>query len=114
MSMRPDRVILVYDGDGGLHAMLLDALKKAVGREECPLCEITYSPTGKRREWLAGEKRLGVRPQLAWNVRATVGGKPQFVLATAPMTAVLRSSGDVRASSRHAIPSHRTRHQSPG
>jgi hypothetical protein len=60
MSARPDRVILVYDGDSGLRAMLLDVLKKAVGREECPLCEITYSPTGKRREWAACEKRLGV------------------------------------------------------
>jgi hypothetical protein len=54
------RVILVYDGDSGLPAMLLDACKKAFGREECALCEITYSPLGKRREWVACERRLGV------------------------------------------------------
>lgn len=39
---------------------MLDAIKKALGREECALCEITYSPVGKRRAWLACAQRLGV------------------------------------------------------
>jgi hypothetical protein len=47
-ASRPDRLILVYDGDSGLGAMLLDVVKKAVGREECALCEITHGPLGKR------------------------------------------------------------------
>jgi hypothetical protein len=55
-----DRIILVYNADSGLSAMLFDALKKAVGREDCALCEITYSPVGKRRAWAACEARLGV------------------------------------------------------
>ena len=55
-----NRVILVYDGDSGLAAMLLDAVKKAVGREDCALCEIIYSPVGKKREWVACQRRLGV------------------------------------------------------
>lgn len=46
---QPDRVILVYDGDSGVRAMLMDVLEKATGREECALCEITYGPLGKRR-----------------------------------------------------------------
>jgi hypothetical protein len=58
--MPVNRVILVYNGDSGLAAMLLDAVKKAAGREDCALCEITYSPIGKRREWAACERRLGV------------------------------------------------------
>jgi hypothetical protein len=58
--MPVNRAILVYNGDSGLAAMLLDAVKKAAGREECALCEITYSPIGKRREWAACERRLGV------------------------------------------------------
>lgn len=57
---RPDRLILVYDGDSGLGAMLLDVVKKAVGREDCALCEITYGPLGKRREWTACAARLGI------------------------------------------------------
>jgi hypothetical protein len=55
-----DRVILVYDGDSGVGALLLDVVKKAVGREDCALCEITYGPFGKRRAWSACASRLGV------------------------------------------------------
>lgn len=58
MADRPDRLIFVYNGDSGWVAMLQDAVKKAFGREECSLCEITYSPVGKRRAWLDCEKRL--------------------------------------------------------
>jgi hypothetical protein len=53
-------IILVYNGDSGVRAMLLDVLKKAVGREDCALCEITYSPVGRRRAWAACESRLGL------------------------------------------------------
>jgi hypothetical protein len=55
-----DRIILVYSGDSGLGALLLDVLKKAAGREDCALCEITYGPVGKRRAWAACESRLGI------------------------------------------------------
>jgi hypothetical protein len=55
----PDRVILVYDADSGVRAMLLDVVKKALGREDCALCEITYGPLGKRGAWRACEARLG-------------------------------------------------------
>jgi hypothetical protein len=51
MSKRPDSLILVYDGKSGVPAMLLDVVKKAVGHEECPLCEITYGPLGRKRAW---------------------------------------------------------------
>jgi hypothetical protein len=57
---RPDRLILVYDGDSGAGAMLLDVVKKAVGKEDCALCEITNGPLGKRRAFRACEARLGV------------------------------------------------------
>jgi hypothetical protein len=57
---RIDRLILVYDGDSGLGAMLLGVVKKSVGKEECALCEITYGPLGKRGTWRACEARLGV------------------------------------------------------
>jgi hypothetical protein len=56
----PDRIILVYNGDSTVTAMLFDVVKKAAGREDCALCEITYSPLGKRREWVACQRRLGV------------------------------------------------------
>lgn len=56
----PDRVILVYNGDHGLGALLLDVVKKAVGKEDCALCEIAYGPLGKRASWRRCEARLGV------------------------------------------------------
>jgi hypothetical protein len=55
-----ERIILVYNGDSGLGALLLDVVKKAAGREDCALCEITYSPVGKRRAWTACQARLGM------------------------------------------------------
>lgn len=58
MARAPDSLILVYDGDSDLQTIMLDVLKKAFGREDCPLCEITNSPVGKRRAWRECERRL--------------------------------------------------------
>jgi hypothetical protein len=93
---RPDSLLLVYDGDSGLRAMLLDVVRKAAGREDCPLCEITYGPLGKRRPWKACEARLGLlveelhRDELppGWKIRrdelpcvlARAGTEPPVVL----------------------------------
>lgn len=61
MRAEPEEsLVFVYDGASGLAAMALDVLKKLAGREECPLCEITYSPTGKRSTWRECERRLGM------------------------------------------------------
>lgn len=59
-QQRADTMILVYSGVSGLRALLLDVIKKAVGREDCSLCEIVYSPVGKRRAWTECAARLGV------------------------------------------------------
>jgi hypothetical protein len=98
MAGRADRIILVYNADSGLRAMLLDAVKKCVGREDCTLCEITYSPIGKRAAWSACERRLGMpveelhRDQLpaAWGIAQSelpcilgrYGSTPPFVLVS--------------------------------
>ena len=58
MPSHRESLILVYDGDSGLRAMVLDVLKKSIGREECALCEITYSPVGQRGAWRACQRRL--------------------------------------------------------
>jgi hypothetical protein len=101
-------VIVVYNGDSGLGAMLLDVIKKAAGREDCALCEITYSPVGKRRAWAACERRLGVlveelhrdRLPAAWGVAQAelpcilgrTGDGPPFVLLTRTDIAACRGS----------------------
>ncbi len=98
VTAHPERIILVYDADSGLRAMLLDVLKKVTGREECALCEIAYSPIGKRRSWAACEARLGVpveelhreklpgawgiaRAQLPCVLRRVEGGAPSLLVS---------------------------------
>lgn len=111
MSPQPDRLILVYDGNSGMRAMLLDVIKKAVGREDCPLCEITYAPTGKRSAWKACEARLGLpveelhRDELpaAWNlapkelpcILGRVGSELPFVLIGREEILACKASVDV-------------------
>jgi hypothetical protein len=93
-----DRIILVYDADSGFGAMLVDAAKKALGKEDCALCEITHGALGKREAWRRSESALGVivdalhRNHIpnAWAISRTalpcilgrVGDKPPFVLVT--------------------------------
>jgi hypothetical protein len=74
-----DGLILVYNADSGLGALLVDIVKKVVGREDCSLCALTYGPVGKRRAWKACAARLGIpvaelhRDQLpaAWDIAAS-------------------------------------------
>jgi hypothetical protein len=87
-----DRVILVYNGDSGLAAMLLDALKKVAGREDCALCEITYSPLGKRQEWAACERRLGVAVEELHRDRVP----PAWGISPAELPCILGRAGDQR------------------
>jgi hypothetical protein len=51
-------VVLLYNADAGLLPMLADALKKLMGTEDCSLCEITHSATGKRSSWARCEAAL--------------------------------------------------------
>jgi hypothetical protein len=105
------RIILVYNGDRGLGALLLDVVKKAVGREDCPLCEITYSPVGKRRAWAACEARLGIPVEerhrndlpAAWGITELPcilgrnGEDPPFVILTRAEIAACRGSVEALA-----------------
>ncbi|HYV43548.1 MAG TPA: hypothetical protein VFA20_01760 [Myxococcaceae bacterium] len=89
---RPDRLILLYDLNSGLGAMLLDAARKAVGREDCPLCEIAYSPIGKRKEWRACEARLGIKVEELYRDKLP----PDWGIALEDLPVVLGRVGDER------------------
>jgi hypothetical protein len=88
----PNKIILVFNGDSGLRAILLDVLKKATGREDCALCEITYSPLGKRRAWAACERRLGVEVEQMHRDQLPAG----WGIARADLPCILGRSGDDR------------------
>jgi hypothetical protein len=119
---------LVYNGDSGLGAILLDVVKKALGREDCALCAIAYGPTGKRRAWAACEARLGVaveelhRDQLpaAWGIgRAQLpcilgraADEPPLVLLTrAEIEACRGSIAELEGRLRNALVSGRAQAQ---
>jgi hypothetical protein len=116
----PDKIILVYNGDSGLGAILMDVLKKATGREDCALCEITYSPLGKRREWAACEQRLGVavealhrdrlppewgigRGELPCVLGRSQGGRPTILLTRAEIAACRGSVAELERKLREAL-----------
>lgn len=116
----PTELILVYDGTSGVRAMLLDAVKKAVGREECPLCEITYSPVGRRASWRRCEARLGLavtemhRDELPadWGIAAGAlpcvltrapGGHPAVLLDRGAIVACRGEAEALEQAIRHAL-----------
>ncbi len=120
MTEAPDTIILVYDGDGGLRALLTDTVKTALGRQECDLCAIAWTITGKRRAWADAEARLGVfveelhRDELppAWRLtRADVpcilsrsfGNAPRMLLTRAEIAACGRSPAALEVRVRDAL-----------
>jgi hypothetical protein len=115
-----DGIVLVYDSDSGLWSMLLDVAKKAVGREDCALCAITYGPTGKRSGWTACESRLGIpvsemhRDQLpsSWGLGAadlpcivarSEGRSPTVLLGRAEIVACQGSAASLETALRRAL-----------
>ena len=92
MARPVDRIILVYNGDSGLVALLLDVAKKAAGREECALCELAYSPIGKRRRWVACERRLGLPVEELHRDRIP----REWELSRAELPCILGRAGDER------------------
>ena len=120
MNETPDTIILVYDGDGGLRALVADTFKTALGRQECDLCAIAWSITGKRRAWAEAEGRLGVfveelhRDALppAWGLtRADVpcilsrsyGQAPTMLVTRAEIAACARSPAALEVRVREAL-----------
>jgi hypothetical protein len=58
--MRIERLVLVYDADGGLLGELTYVLGKLRGTAHCALCDVTHGPIGEKRAWRACRSSLGV------------------------------------------------------
>lgn len=59
-----DRLVLVYDADGGIAGELRYVAGKLTGAAHCALCDITHGLAGEKREWRECTRDLGL-PVLA-------------------------------------------------
>lgn len=46
-----ERIVGVYDADGGLAGEARYVFGKLIGTAHCSLCDITHSPVRRKREW---------------------------------------------------------------
>ena len=60
MTAEQPRLLMIYNADGGLFAMVSDAVHKVLSPSTypCSLCAITYGATRMKSEWRAYIERL--------------------------------------------------------
>lgn len=59
-----DRILGVYNADGGLVGEVRYIVGHLLGTTSCALCDITHSPIRRKREWDALVAELGVHVDL--------------------------------------------------
>ena len=59
-----DRILGVYNADGGLVGELRYIVGHMLGTVSCALCDITHSPIRRKREWDSLVAELGVQVDL--------------------------------------------------
>lgn len=59
-----DRLLGVYNADGGLIGELRYVVGHLLGTTSCALCDITHSPIRRKREWDAMVAGLGIHVDL--------------------------------------------------
>jgi alkylhydroperoxidase family enzyme len=81
-----DRILGVYNADGGLGGELRYIIGHLLGTVHCALCDITHSPFRRKREWDDLVAELGVvvdlrhLNELDEREQAAVGGNAPVVL----------------------------------
>lgn len=81
-----DRLIGIYDADGGLLGEVRYALGKVFANGQCALCDLTHRRLKRRAEWDALVERLGVpvallhRNEMEESLRRVVGGSLPCIL----------------------------------
>jgi hypothetical protein len=93
MTQPPDALVMVYNADEGVAAMLLDGLHKALRPDTypCDLCAITYGSVSMRGPW---RDWLKAQPFAAefYHRQDFARAWPDF--AATPLPAILRRDGD--------------------
>lgn len=93
MTAPPDALVIVYNADEGLGAMLFDAVHKLVRPDTypCDLCAITYGAVSMRGEW---RDWLKAQAFVAEFYHRQDFARAYPALAHLPLPAVLRRDGD--------------------
>jgi hypothetical protein len=82
-----DRLIGIYDADGGVLGEVRYALGKIFANGHCSLCDLTHRGLKRRAEWNSLVERIGVpvellhRNEMDEPVRRVVDGKLPCILA---------------------------------
>lgn len=89
----PDALVIVYNADEGLGAMLFDAVHKLVHPDTypCDLCAITYGPVSMRGAW---RNWLTAQPFATEFYHRQDFARAFPALVHLPLPAILRRDGD--------------------
>jgi hypothetical protein len=84
-----DRILGVYNADGGIVGELRYIVGHVLGTVSCALCDITHSPIRRKREWDALVAELGVPVDLR-HLNELDDREAAAVAGTAPIVLVER------------------------
>ncbi len=84
-----DRILGVYNADGGIVGELRYIVGHVLGTASCALCDITHSPIRRKREWDALVAELGVPVDLR-HLNELDDREAAAVAGTAPIVLVER------------------------
>ncbi len=90
MTLRPiEKLVFVYNADSGILNSVIDSARKLLSINGCPLCSLTHSLAGEKREWRTCKESIGVpveylhRDELSPKTSAVIGDQLPCVLAEA-------------------------------
>jgi len=110
-----DRLLFVYNADGGKWNAFVDSTKKLFMVNGCALCSITHGLTGEKREWKDCRDALGVpidyvhRDEITSRLCEVVGANIPAVVAEVRGQYVLVMGPDVLERCRGSVADFRGR-----
>src|SRR6266508_596896 len=114
MARQIERLLFVYNADSGALGAIADSARKLLSINGCPLCALTHSLAGEKREWKSCREGIGVpidyvhRDELTPEIKALVAELP-CVVAQAGVETVILLTSDVIARCKGSIADFRGR-----
>jgi hypothetical protein len=115
MPRQIERLLFIYDADSGALSAIADSARKLLSINGCPLCSLTHSLAGEKREWKTRKEGIGVpvdyvhRDELTEQMKAVVGTSLPCVVAKAAGEMTILLTPDVIARCKGGIADFRGR-----